>query len=91
MSRTTCKLIGEDIVYTHVHVYTRDLSVNRLLMRRNKIMAFACVGKVITNVFSGPWMVDARDGGGRNNIGFENLYRCTPSQASLDISYLLAK
>ena len=56
MSRTTCKLLGEDIVYKHVHVYTRDLSVNRLLMHRavlrNKIMAFVCVGEIKTNVFA---------------------------------------
>ena len=36
-------------MYKHVYVYTRDLSVNRLLMRcavlRNTIMAFVCVGR----------------------------------------------
>ena len=89
MSRTTCKLIGEDVVYKHVQVYTRDRSVNRLLMRRavlrNKIMAFCMRGRdhnkcVRPHLFSGPWMVDARGGGGRYNVyvGFENLYRCTP-------------
>ena len=60
------------------NVYTRDLSVIRLLMRRvvfrNKIMAFVCVGEIITNVFSGPWMMDARGGGGRNISG---LRTCT--------------
>ena len=43
-------------LYKHVHVYTRDLSVNRLLMRcavlRNKIMTFVCVGEIIINVFA---------------------------------------
>ena len=44
------------IVYKHVHVYTRDLSGIRLLMRhavlRNKITAFVCVGEIITNVLA---------------------------------------
>ena len=85
MSRTTCKLIGEDIVYRHVHVYTRDLSVNRLLMRRavliNKIMAFVCIGEIITNVFA-----HARGGGGRNISGLR-----TCSDANLRMRHLLAK
>ena len=86
LSRTTCKLIGEDIVYT------RDLSVNRLLtsraVLRNKIMAFVCFGEIITNVFAhifsaaiGWW---SPGWGGRNISG---LRTCT--DASLDISYLL--
>ena len=71
-------------LYKHVHVYARDLSVNRLLMRRavlrNKIMAFVCVGEIITNVsahiFSAA--MDARGGGGHNIWGLrtEQLTKC---------------
>ena len=83
MSRTTCKLIGEDIVYKHVHVYTRDLSVNRLLMRSAVLRIYdygICMRRrdhnkcVLPHLFSGPWMVDARGGGGRNISG---LRTCT--------------
>ena len=70
-------------MFMYIHGIYRDLSVNRLLMRcavlRNKIMAFVCVGEIYTNVFAhifpeGPWMVDARVGGGRNISG---LRTCT--------------
>ena len=80
---------------TNMFMYTRDLSVNRLLMRhavlKNKITAFVCVGEIITNVLAGPWMAD--NPGGRNISGYQyiNLYSCTPPHASLDISYLLVK
>ena len=81
MSRTTCKLIGEDIVCKHVHVYTRNLSVNRLLMRRavlrNKIMAFLCVGGIIMcspTSFQRPLDGGRPGGGGRNILG---LRTCT--------------
>ena len=71
MSRTTCKLIGEDIVYKHVYVYTRDLSVNCLLMRRvvlrNKIMAFVCVGEII--------MFSAALGWWTAGVGVDAIYR----------------
>ena len=73
MSRTACKLIGEDIVYKHVHVYTRDLSVNRLLMRRAVIMAFVCVGEIITNVFS--HIFSAALGWWTPGVGVDAIYR----------------
>ena len=79
MSRTTCKLIGEDIVYKHVHIYTctRDLSVHCLLMRhavlRNKVMEFVCIGEIITNVFA--HIFSAALGWWTPRVGVDAIYR----------------